>query len=186
MSDRITKFRSSVAGLALRVSLGVIIAWHGYLKFTILQQFPNQGWQAPNLLSLPMQHAVAWGELICGLALVAGLLTQLVALGVIVIQAGAVMYVTWPFDFIHSSFTREGLNFTKVGYEYNFALIIMAFAVMVLGPGVLSVDELVWSLFRRPAGRRKAPAEGGLAEAPAAAPSAGVQEWPQQIQSQRP
>jgi uncharacterized membrane protein YphA (DoxX/SURF4 family) len=84
------------------------------------------------------QLAVAWGELLGGLALVLGCLTRLAALLLIVIQLGAIATVTWARGF---SFAEGG------GYEYNVALIGACAALVFLGGGALSLD-------RRLAGRR--------------------------------
>jgi len=45
------------------------------------------------------QMAVAWGELICGVSLLLGLLTRLSAVLMMVIQAGAIFTVTWAQGF---------------------------------------------------------------------------------------
>jgi uncharacterized membrane protein YphA (DoxX/SURF4 family) len=82
------------------------------------------------------QYAVAWGELVGGIALLVGILTRLAALGLIVIQVGAVWTVTGLHGF---SVTRGG------GYEYNLALIAMCLALVIMGGGTWAVDRF----FRR-------------------------------------
>jgi uncharacterized membrane protein YphA (DoxX/SURF4 family) len=82
------------------------------------------------------QFAVAWGELVGGVALILGCLTRLAALGLIVIQAGAVATVTWGKGF---SFLAGG------GYEYNLALLAMCLALALEGAGPLSVDACLKS-----------------------------------------
>jgi uncharacterized membrane protein YphA (DoxX/SURF4 family) len=82
------------------------------------------------------QLAVAWGELAGGIALALGLLSRVAALGLIVIQVGAVMTVTY----------EEGFSMAGgLGYEYNIAIIAMCAALVFWGGGRLSVDHL----FRR-------------------------------------
>jgi uncharacterized membrane protein YphA (DoxX/SURF4 family) len=80
-----------------------------------------------------VQLAVAWGEFMAGLALLVGVLTRVAAVGLIIIQLGAIELVTAARGF---SFAAGG------GYEYNVALIGMCLAVLVGGAGVLSVDHL--------------------------------------------
>ena len=93
----------------------------------------------PDLLQVDaVQAAVAWGELIGGIALAIGLLTRLAALGIIVIQAGAIYLVTW--DALGPG--RFGL----VGLEYNVIIILACLALVFLGAGTASVDQY---LFRR-------------------------------------
>jgi uncharacterized membrane protein YphA (DoxX/SURF4 family) len=82
------------------------------------------------------QLAVAWGELLGGIAMALGLLARLAALGLIVIQAGAIWTVTYALGFAMDA---------GPGYEYNIAIIAMCVALVFLGGGRLSVDHL----FRR-------------------------------------
>jgi uncharacterized membrane protein YphA (DoxX/SURF4 family) len=79
------------------------------------------------------QFAVAWGELLAGVALLFGILTRLAALGMVIIQAGAVYTVTGARGF---AFGAGG------GYEYNLALLAMCVGVVILGGGALSMDRL--------------------------------------------
>jgi uncharacterized membrane protein YphA (DoxX/SURF4 family) len=89
----------------------------------------------PATLGYPaVQVAVAWGEVVGGLALLAGILTRLAALGILVIQVGAIWTVTWAKGF---SFADGG------GYEFNLALLAMCIALAILGGGALSVDHLL-------------------------------------------
>src|SRR5262249_35056514 len=82
-----------------------------------------------------IQIAVAWGELIGGVALAFGFLTRLAALGLFIIQVGAIYTVTWQGGFS----AKEG-----GGYEYNLALVAMCLALFCWGAGNLSVDTLFW------------------------------------------
>jgi uncharacterized membrane protein YphA (DoxX/SURF4 family) len=89
------------------------------------------------------QYAVAWGELLGGVALLVGLLTRVAALGLIVIQVGAIWTVTG----------MQGFRVAQGGgYEYNLALIAMCLALVVMGGGTCAVDRF----FRR--STTKAPA----------------------------
>ena len=96
--------------------------------------------QAPDLPTTlnwsAAQYAVAWGELLGGVALLLGMLTRVAALGLIVIQVGAIATVTAGKGF---SFTEGG------GYEYNIALVAMCLTLVVLGGGTWAVDRF----FRR-------------------------------------
>jgi uncharacterized membrane protein YphA (DoxX/SURF4 family) len=89
------------------------------------------------------QYAVAWGELLGGVALLVGLLTRVAALGLIVIQVGAI----WTVTGLHGFSVAQG-----GGYEYNLALIAMCLALVVMGGGTCAVDRF----FRR--STTKAPA----------------------------
>jgi len=80
------------------------------------------------------QMAVAWGELLCGLALLVGLLTRPAALAMIIVQAGAIATVTWGRGFAGT---------TGAGYEYNLLIIAVCVALALSGGGALSLDRLI-------------------------------------------
>jgi uncharacterized membrane protein YphA (DoxX/SURF4 family) len=104
----------------------------------VADEYKEQGLKPPEALTAWhwTQYAVAWGELLGGIALLVGVLTRLAALGLIVIQVGAIWTVTGLHGF---SVTRGG------GYEYNIALIAMCLALVIMGGGTWAVDRF----FRR-------------------------------------
>jgi uncharacterized membrane protein YphA (DoxX/SURF4 family) len=82
------------------------------------------------------------------------------ALALLVIQFGAVLLVTGQGDFALGGDSGRGpvttaLDFTNVGTEYNFAILVMCITVMLLGSGVVSVDYLLAR--RRKAAARPSP-----------------------------
>ena len=94
----------------------------------------TQSEAVPSSMSfLGTQLAVAWGEFLGGLALAAGLLTRLAALGLIAIQVGAVYLVTAP----------RGFSFAAGGYEYNLVLIAVCLVLFIVGAGRWSVDRML-------------------------------------------
>ncbi len=106
----------------------------------------NQDVFIPEAMRLTVaQMAVAWGELLGGIALLLGALTRIAAAGVIVIQLGAIATVTFARGF--SALNAGG------GYEYNLALVAMCLTLVVLGAGALSVDRC---LAQRRAARQQA------------------------------
>ena len=127
--------RYTLVPLLLRAGLAVVFIYHG------LDLVSKEGGTAWNK-ELPMasQVAVAWGQLIGGIALAVGFLTRLAALGIAIIMGGAIATVHWP----------HGFNNMDHGYEYNFVLIVVCVAVMLLGPGNLAVDR-VFRMRRRTA-----------------------------------
>jgi uncharacterized membrane protein YphA (DoxX/SURF4 family) len=96
------------------------------------------------------QLAVAWGELIGGVALLLGLLTRLAALGIAVIQVGAIVTVTAYRGFLPA-------DLSKVGAEYNVALIAMCLALMITGGGLWSIDHRLRSRQKAPKVEQKVP-----------------------------
>jgi putative oxidoreductase len=159
------RLKGDVAPLVLRLALATIFISHGYFK---LQLDNGAGWTTE--LSPLTARAVAWGEVVGGFALGVGLLTRLAALGIAVIQVGAIVLVTWGREFISvgdlfAKKVAQGFRFAEVGYEYNFALVAMCLAVMLLGSGMFSLDHLIWP---RLFGARQGKADAAAAQPVAA------------------
>jgi uncharacterized membrane protein YphA (DoxX/SURF4 family) len=146
-----------LAPLVLRLTLALIFVTSGYVK--IVQELP-----VSEKLSLGMQTAVGWGEFLCGLALLLGLLSRVAAAGIIVIMVGAIVLVTGGYDLMPMVFGpgNQRLDLKAGGQALNFAVIGMSLAVILLGSGMFSVDYLLLRWFTR---TRKA-----AAPAPAAVP----------------
>jgi putative oxidoreductase len=133
-----------LASVVLRLALAAVFITHGSMK---IEHEMGTNWyrfegETP---TAAVQATVAWGELVCGLALAVGLLTRVAALGVIAVMLGALYMVTWRLDFIAVTHSIDTQGST-VGYEYNYTLMAMAVALVILGAGKLSLDRL---LFRR-------------------------------------
>jgi putative oxidoreductase len=126
------------APLLLRAALAAVFIYHGLDK---VQQEKNFGgnW-AGDMLPTVLQFLVAWGELLCGVAIALGLLTRVASLGVIVIMIGAIFTVTGA-----KGFSAPG------GYELNFVLILVAAALVLTGAGTFSLDRVVQLKSRGPA-----------------------------------
>jgi putative oxidoreductase len=137
-------FRSpDLAALILRLALGAIFITHGCLK--VIHFNGGTEWY-PDTARMPaaIQVAVAWGEVLCGVLLVCGLLTRVAALGTVVIMIGAVYYIAWKLEFAVESIDRTNAARLQVGYEYNYALIAMGVSLVILGAGAMSVDRLLF------------------------------------------
>ena len=115
------------AGVFLRLGLGIIFTYHGFGKVLGGATSLGTAWN-PNL-PVVVQALVSWGEFLGGLAILTGFLTELAALGIIIIMAGAIITV-------HG---QNGFNMMNRGFEYNFALIMMCLALIATGPGPLSI-----------------------------------------------
>jgi len=100
------------------------------------------------------QLAVAWGELLCGVLLLLGLLTRGAALLMILVQVGAIYTVTWA----------KGFSSLGGGYETNVALLAMCLALLISGGGACSLDR--WWTKRRH--QQRAAAHAGTPGAPVA------------------
>jgi putative oxidoreductase len=130
--------KSGLNPLLLRLALAAIFVFHGLAMVAGPDNELGSNWnKTADAPHAAVQLAVAWGELIGGIALGVGLLTRLAALGIIAIMAGAIATVHWP----------KGFDIIKGGYEYNMAIVVMCLCLVLGGPGPLSVDH--WFRFRR-------------------------------------
>jgi len=117
-----------LAPLFLRLGLGVIFLYHGFSK--VFGEGANLGssWN-PHGMAAIVQVLVAWGEFLCGGAILLGFMTEVAALGIIVIMVGAIIMV-------HG---KNGFSMMNHGFEYNYALIAMCLALIGTGPGSFKI-----------------------------------------------
>jgi putative oxidoreductase len=116
-----------VVPLLLRLGLAAIFLYHGVDKVA------NHAWGTNWNSQLPVavQLAVAWGELLGGIAMLFGFLTRAAAVGLAIIMVGAIATVHWQYGFG-----------APTGWEHNFAVLILCAALVLVGGGQLAVDRL--------------------------------------------
>lgn len=122
------------AALVLRITLGAVFVAHGTPKMFGPVAGPHGRGRTEGLLAsrgLPYPKLLVWGlalaELSCGLLLVAGLFTRVAAVVLCVIIALAIPLAKWKHGFID-------------GWDYPFTLVGACAAMVLLGPGNISVD----------------------------------------------
>lgn len=121
--------------LLLRVGVGLVFAWHGWMKFD-----GGVGKFAGFLgsLNVPAPELVAWLQVIAegvgGLLLIVGLFTRFVTLPLIVTMIGAILLVKVDVGFI----VQGG-----AGAELDTALLAGLLGLLFIGPGRLSVDGML-------------------------------------------
>jgi putative oxidoreductase len=130
----------SVVGLVLRLTLALVIFPHGAQKVlgwfgghgfkNTLQFFTDSG--IPGILGLLAIAAEFFGLL--GLA--AGLLTRVVALGIVCVMLVAIITVHWP----HGFFMNWNGNQQGEGFEYHLLALGIAIALIIMGGGAWSID----------------------------------------------
>jgi putative oxidoreductase len=126
----------AIALLILRIVFGVSLAAHGAQKLFGWWGGPGltgfAGWLGSMGMRAPKAAALiaALSEFVGGLAFAAGLLTPLAALAIVAVMATAIFTVHAKAGFFN------GAN----GWEYNLAIITVAVAVAITGPGKYSLD----------------------------------------------
>lgn len=122
----------------VRIALGIVILPHGLQKALGLfggggisgtLGFFQQTWGIPAFVTLLVIAAESLGAL----ALIAGLLSRVAALGIGIVMLGAVVIVHW----------QNGFFMGNGGFEFHILAIAMAGAVMLQGGGALSVDRML-------------------------------------------
>jgi putative oxidoreductase len=123
--------------LVLRVVVGIIFIVHGAGDIfeagvsTNVENYRDAGIPLPELAA----PFAAYVQFLGGLVLIAGLFSRLVALGMVVVMAGALI-------FVH---VGEQIPIGQDGSGSGFALIMGAasLALVLTGPGRLSLDHLI-------------------------------------------
>jgi putative oxidoreductase len=134
------------APVPLRLIVGYGFVAHGMAK---LMNGPAHFGDLLRLLGVPAPHVMAWltiaGELLGGLAVLAGLWIPLfsIPLSAILLVAAITVHVPYGFSSIKlRAVTAAGPQFGPPGYETDL-LYLAALAALVLGgPGPLAVDRL--------------------------------------------
>ncbi|WP_441878413.1 DoxX family protein [Paenibacillus sp. 2TAB26] len=125
--------------LVVRVVVGLLFVGHGAQKlfgwFGGYGPKGTGGWMESIGIKPGVAMAVAAGimELIGGLLFVAGLLTPLAAVLIVLTMLGAIVKVHGP----------NGIWATANGYEYNLVLVAIAIGIALTGAGEYSIDALI-------------------------------------------
>lgn len=131
----LNRFRPAVP-LVLRVVLGGLFIWHGIDKFDvgidmIKDMFTMWGVPAPGLTA-PLTAIIEIGA---GAMLVFGVATRIAAMLLSVVMIGALIYVKQDLGIISSQ--------PMPGAELDLAMLAGLIALVILGPGSISVDDKI-------------------------------------------
>lgn len=131
---------ASYGATLLRVTLGVILLAHGLLKVLVFTLPGTAGFFASQGFPAWLAYPVVAGELLGGIALIAGFEARLVALASLPILLGALA--------VHSG---NGWLFTSPngGWEYPALLVVLAANVALLGEGAFAFGNPVTGARRR-------------------------------------
>lgn len=136
------QFAVDVALLVIRLCVGFAMFYHGAQK--LFGWFGGDGMQGfigfVTSFKLPVLSGTVWAymaaatETFGGLALMVGLLARLSAIPTIFTMIIAIIFVHGP----------NGYSILTKGYEYNVAIIGMAAAILIAGPGLISADAFIF------------------------------------------
>lgn len=120
--------RYEIAGLFIRIVLGITFFIHGLTKF---QDGISNTVGFFNSVGIPgsLAYVVAIIELVGGLLLILGLGTRWVSALLFIVMLGAMITVKFSAGFVG-------------GYELDLALLAMALYLVISGSKVLSIDKL--------------------------------------------
>jgi putative oxidoreductase len=134
--------KSDTGMLVLRVALGLVFFLHGWMNLIegresfIREMLSMAGWSLPD--------AVLWFvtgvELLAGLALILGLVTQWAALILAVEMAAAVLLFHLRQGFFIVAVPNAPLAY---GFEYHVVLIASLICVWLIGPGAWALDTTI-------------------------------------------
>src|SRR3989441_11469470 len=126
---------SDFALLALRIALGAVFLTHGLGKRKMWSMQPSAQLPASMLRNL---RILSIAEPAGGLGVLFGFLTQLAALGLVIAMLGALQFLITK---VHRNFTGE-----NTGWEFEFMLLIVALALVIMGGGKYALDRLVFGI----------------------------------------
>ena len=124
-----------IALFIVRLALGAIFIAHGGQK--MFGWFGGRGLEATVTgmagMGIPaaLGYLAAFTEFFGGIAVIIGLLSRLASVGLAVTMAVAIAMV-------HG---KNGFFLSDQGFEYNLALIAMALAVAIAGPGRIALSD---------------------------------------------
>ena len=127
---------ADLALLALRIALGAVFLTHGLGKRGLWRMQPSAQMPAGMLTKL---RILSIAEPAGGLGVLVGFLTQLAALGLVIVMLGAIQFLITK---VHRKFTGDN----AAGWEFEFMLLIVALAIAILGGGKYALDRLVFGI----------------------------------------
>lgn len=117
--------KEKLGPLALRLALGFVCIYHGYLK---IMASGGTAWHPG--MTVPWQLLIAWGEFAAGLGILLGFRCRLSAATVLALSAGAVIW-------------QQGWHVAQMPLrtlEPIVVFLLLALAVLFLGAGEISLD----------------------------------------------
>lgn len=151
MIDKIVSTKAPASVLLIRIMVGAVFLSEGIQKFLYpaalgVGRFEKIGLPLPEFLA----YVVACFEIVCGLMILAGLLTRLAIIPTTVIMIVAIISTKIPILLGHGfwGFSLRELpqyGFLAMAHEMrtDFSMLLGSIFLMIVGAGCLSVDALI-------------------------------------------
>ncbi len=144
MFNKLINTDDDMAGLILRIMLGVVFLPHGAQK--VLGWFGGHGFSGTmgfftETMGIPAVFAflAIMAESLGAVALISGFLTRIAAFGIGTVMTVAVFMVHLPHGFFMNWFGNQ----KGEGFEFHILAIAIALALIVKGGGKWSIDKLM-------------------------------------------
>jgi putative oxidoreductase len=148
----------SSAAIPLRLIVGFGFMQHGYAK---LARGADNFTGILAALHVPVPQVAAWAtiltELFGGAAFLIGFFMALAAIPMLIVLLVAILTVHLPNGFSSitlMSVTVTGAHFGQPGYECDLLYVACIVAVILMGPGILSIDRALVRHLRKSNGDR--------------------------------
>lgn len=125
---------NNVGILILRIGITVSFLYHGIDKIKMWKMEPSEEMPASMLKQLRLLSVV---EPLGAVAVLFGFLTQLASFGFVIIMIGA---MNLKINQMKKSFAEPG------GWELDVILLAGCLALILTGPGTISLDYLLWAI----------------------------------------
>ena len=127
---------SDLALLILRLAVGCIFLLHGLPKRGLWSAQPSAQMPAAMLRNL---RILSIAEPAGALGLIFGFLTQLAALGLVIVMLGAIQFLVTK---VHRKFKEQDTP----GWEFEFMLLVSSLVLFVTGAGKYALDRVVFGI----------------------------------------
>jgi putative oxidoreductase len=130
-----TEQTAADTGLLLaRIALALPFIYHGAsIAFGAFGGPGLAGFSAFTHMPMPLAALIGYGEFLGGLGILFGVLSRIASAGQVLIMLGAI-------GLVH---LKNGYDSTKGGFEHPLTLMLIALAIVVAGPGRLTLARLL-------------------------------------------
>ena len=129
---RVERTGVDTALLLARIALALPFIFHGaQIAFGAFGGPGLQGFSGFTHMPLPVAALVGYGEFLGGLGILFGVLSRIASAGMALIMLGAIVLVH----------LKSGYDGTKGGFEHPLTLLLLALAIIAVGPGRLALGR---------------------------------------------